>query len=169
MPRKPTDEVIEHRITLGAYERQIVSDLAGSYQFNRIATPVITFVNDNTSLLLIGTIIGVSLDKILSEPNWRDIVTELSGVPLDDWLETQNLVGGAIGGIIAGLFSGGLAIPFGVAAGVAAVEVGESLAGAGANTVATIEGLTDSNNIAATTSFAITTWKVINNIVDGDI
>ena len=155
MPRKPTDEVIEHRITLGAYERQIVSDLAGSYQFNRIATPVISFVNDNTSLLLIGTIIGVSLDKILSEPNWRDIVTELSG--------------GAVGGLIAGLLSGGLAIPVGVAAGVAAVEVAESLSQSGADTIATIEGLTDSNNIAATTSFAITTWKVLNNIVDGDI
>ncbi|GAG81574.1 unnamed protein product [marine sediment metagenome] len=169
MPRKPTDEVIEHRITLGAYERQIVSDLAGSYQFNRIATPVITFVNDNTSLLLIGTVIGVSLDKILSEPNWRDIVTELSGLPLDDWLETQNLVGGAIGATIAAFFSGGLAAPVGFAAGVAAVEIGESLSQSGADTIVTIEGLTDSNNIAATTSFAITTWKVLNNIVDGDI
>ena len=47
MPRKPTSEVIEHRITLGTYERQLVSDVAGSYQFNKIANPIIRWITNS--------------------------------------------------------------------------------------------------------------------------
>jgi len=106
MPRKPTNEVIEHRITLGNYERQIVSDVAGSYQFNKIANPVISLISDNTAIALIIATLGLFLDRYL-DPDWRDITKDMTSSQLADWLETQNLVGAGIGGLI-GLFFGGL-------------------------------------------------------------
>jgi len=106
MPRKPTSEVIEHRITLGTYERQLVSDVAGSYQFNKIANPIISLISDNTAMALIIASLGLFLDKYL-DPDWREITSNMSNSQLADWLETQNLVGAGIGGLI-GLFFGGI-------------------------------------------------------------
>lgn len=106
MPRKPTSEVIEHRITLGTYERQLVSDVAGSYQFNKIANPIISLISDNTAMALIIASLGLFLDRYL-DPDWREITKNMNNSQLNDWLETQNLVGAGIGGLI-GLFFGGI-------------------------------------------------------------
>ena len=118
MPRKPTSEVIEHRITLGTYERQLVSDVAGSYQFNKIANPIIRLISDNTAMALIIASLGLFLDRYL-DINWREITKGMDNKQLNDWLETQNLVGAGIGGLI-GLFLGG---PFGAVAGATAGTV----------------------------------------------
>jgi len=106
MPRKPTNEVIEHRITLGTYERQLVSDVAGAYQFNKIGNPIVALLSDNTAMALIFASIGIFLDRYL-DPDWRDISKNLTGKDLEDWLETQNIVGASIGGLV-GLFFGGI-------------------------------------------------------------
>ena len=48
MPRLPVDgkKVIEHRITFGTKERQILEGALGAYQFNRVATPIVTAIGD---------------------------------------------------------------------------------------------------------------------------
>ena len=118
MPRKPTEKVIEHRITLGGYERTLLSDVAGAYQFNRISSPIVNVLSDNTAMALIFATFGLYLDRLL-DPDWRAITKDLTGADLSDWLETQNLVGAGLGGLI-GLFFGG---PFGAVAGATAGSV----------------------------------------------
>lgn len=121
MPRKPTSEVIEHRITLGTYERQMVSDVAGSYQFNRIAQPIINLISDNTAMALIIASLGLFLDRYL-DINWREITKDMDNKQLNDWLETQNLVGAGIGGLIGLIFGGPVGAAVGAAGGSVVVE-----------------------------------------------
>ena len=62
MPRKPTTEVIEHRITLGTYERQLLSDTAGAYQFNKVSNPLVALISDNSAmgrLVVFGALIDL--------------------------------------------------------------------------------------------------------------
>lgn len=104
MPRKPTTEVIEHRITLGGYERNLLSDAVTGYNFKNVSTPVVAALSDVSFILFVGATLGLFLDRVL--PNdWRSITEYLTGTDLSDWLEIQNLVGASIGGI-AGLFVG---------------------------------------------------------------
>lgn len=122
MPRKPTDQVIEHRITLGAYERTMVSDVAASYQFNKVANPIVALISDQSAMLLLGLSVALWLDGKL-EPNWREIVADMTPDEVKDWLETQNLVGMGVGGLIGLLFGHPIV---GAAVGGAAVEAGEA-------------------------------------------
>ena len=126
MPRKPTTEVIEHRITLGGYERRIISDAVAGYNFKNVATPVVAGLSDISFLIFVGGIIGLFLDSVL--PNgWRSITQYLTSGERSDWFETQNIVGAGIGGAF-GLFFGN---PIGGAIlGSLAVEGLEELAGA---------------------------------------
>ena len=105
MPRKPTTEVIEHRITLGTYERQLLSDTAGAYQFNKVSNPLVALISDNSAMALITLAIGIYLDGKL-DPSWCEIIDGMTPVQLKDWLETQNLVGAGIGGLIGLAFGG---------------------------------------------------------------
>jgi hypothetical protein len=121
MPRKPTEKVVEHRITLGTYERQMFSDAVAGYNFKNIATPVVSGLSDISFLIFIGGILGIALDRALGI-GWREATEFLVGEGLSDWLETQNLVGAGIGGAL-GLLVGN---PFiGAIAGSAVVEAGE--------------------------------------------
>jgi len=104
MPRKPTDEVIEHRITLGAYERQLFSDAVTSYNFKNVSTPIVSALSDVSFLLFVGAAVGLFLDRVLPD-DWRSVTEYLTGQDLTDWFEVQNIVGAGIGGI-AGLFVG---------------------------------------------------------------
>lgn len=162
MPRKPTTDVIEHRITLGTYERQLISDVAGAYQFKNISTPLITFINDNTSLLLVSALAASYLDTQL-ELGWKDIVGDLVGVDLSDWLETQNLVGGTIGGIAGLVFGGPLGAAFGFGAGLAAVEAAEAALGIGEDVSQTI---LEEPVVGAITLIALTTWKTLQEVIE---
>ena len=104
MPRKPTEKVVEHRITLGTYERQMFSDAVTSYNFKNVSTPIVAALSDVSFVLLIGASIGLFLDRVLPD-DWRSVTEFLTGQDLSDWLEVQNIVGAGIGGI-AGLFVG---------------------------------------------------------------
>tara|TARA_R110000850_G_scaffold198655_1_gene324873 strand:+ start:285 stop:668 length:384 start_codon:yes stop_codon:yes gene_type:complete len=81
MPRLPVDgkKVIEHRITFGTKERQILEGGLGAYQFNKIATPVVDAMSDVSFwvtlaflLSLVGIIIENPFDNTID--NWRDAV-----------------------------------------------------------------------------------------------
>jgi len=104
MPRKPTEKVVEHRITLGTYERQMFSDAVTSYNFKNVSTPIVAALSDVSFVLLIGASIGLFLDRVLPS-DWRSVTEFLTGQDLSDWLEVQNIVGAGIGGIV-GLFVG---------------------------------------------------------------
>ena len=62
MPRKPTEKVIEYRITLGTWERERLGMLAGSKTFNNIAEPIldngVKLISDVSATLTILTLIG---------------------------------------------------------------------------------------------------------------
>ena len=104
MPRKPTEKVVEHRITLGTYERQMFSDAVTSYNFKNVSTPIVSALSDVSFVLLIGAAIGLFLDRVLPS-DWRSVTEFLTGQDLSDWLEVQNIVGASVGGIV-GLFFG---------------------------------------------------------------
>lgn len=53
MPKSKPDKVIVHRIELQESEREILRDVALSYNFNRIVNPLVALINDNTTMLLI--------------------------------------------------------------------------------------------------------------------
>jgi hypothetical protein len=50
--------VIVHRIELQQSERELLEMAAASYSFNRVMTPIVAAINDNTTLLLILTTIA---------------------------------------------------------------------------------------------------------------
>lgn len=62
MPRKPTEKVIEYRITLGTWERERLGMLAGSKTFNNIAEPIldngVKLISDVSATLTILTLVG---------------------------------------------------------------------------------------------------------------
>lgn len=69
MPKVKPDKVIRHEIVLGRADRQLLEGAITAYQVNRIATPVINLLNDNTSLLLIAGILEATgvIDIV---PDW---------------------------------------------------------------------------------------------------
>ena len=62
MPRKPTEKVIEYRITLGTWERERLGMLAGSKTFNNIAEPIldngVKLISDVSATLTILTLLA---------------------------------------------------------------------------------------------------------------
>ena len=124
MPRKPTEKVIEHRITLGTYERQMFSDAISSYNFKNVSTPIVSALSDVSFLVFIGGLIGISLDSSL---NLKPLIPSPPTVQgYADWLEAQNIAG-AIAGGTAGSRFGWIGIITGALAGSFGVEVGEDV------------------------------------------
>jgi len=58
MPKRKPDEVIGVRIELQDSERALLEMGVAAWSFNRVADPLIKLINDNTSLVLILTIIA---------------------------------------------------------------------------------------------------------------
>ncbi len=128
MPRTPVDgkKVVEHRITLGGKERQLLDEMTMAYQIKNIGGTIVSAISTPAvGTLLIGAIVLI-LDRYL-DPDWREITKEMSPDALKDWLETQNLIGMGIGGIIGGILAGPIGLLFGVGVGGVAVEGGEEL------------------------------------------
>jgi len=69
MPKVKPDQVIRHEIVLGRADRELLTDMVTAYQINRIGTPLVNLLNDNTSLLVIAGILEAAgfIDVI---PNW---------------------------------------------------------------------------------------------------
>ena len=83
MPRKPTEKVIEYRITMGDWERTRVDGLMAGIQFNQIATPIVSLMKDVTGMAALYIILnalfpdwakGLDLDALdaTDEKGWRD-------------------------------------------------------------------------------------------------
>ncbi len=55
MPRLPVDgkKVIEHRITFGAKERDLLDQVTLGYQFNKIGSPLVALLSDISAMSLI--------------------------------------------------------------------------------------------------------------------
>ena len=131
MPRLPVDgtRVVEHRITLGSFERTELRRLTEGYWINRISTPIVALLSDVTGMIAIGALLGVLIKLFL--PDWEpEITQDMTPKQLRDWLEPQNIAGMGLGALIGAFFGpfgfllGGLV--GGVAGGVT-VEAGEEV------------------------------------------
>ena len=58
MSKRPPDKVIEYRISLQDYERDMFNSAIGAYQMNRIMTPIVTLMNDVTGMIVFLTILA---------------------------------------------------------------------------------------------------------------
>jgi len=66
MPRLPVDgkKVIEHRITFGTKERELLDNVATSYSINKVATPLVALISDISALAFLTSIyIGFKLGR----------------------------------------------------------------------------------------------------------
>jgi hypothetical protein len=125
MPRLPVDgvKVQELRITLGTKERQILESAKTAYSFRNISTPIVTAINDDTTLLLLAGILGISLSQILPE-EWEEVTAEMTTDQIWDWLEIQNLAG-AFAGARLGARGGWVGSLIGAVLGAAGIETAE--------------------------------------------
>jgi len=55
LPRKPVNEVIEHRITFGQKERDLIESTMTAYSFNRVSTPLVALLSDVSAMTTITT------------------------------------------------------------------------------------------------------------------
>ena len=115
MPKPKPDNVVRHEIVLGTAERQIVRDAQTAYSINRIVSPITDM--SASGFVVAGGAAIVLIDYILSnlglDPNWREIIEEMTPEQVSEWLDGQNL---KIGGLIA-LVHPLFGLPF-IAAGV---------------------------------------------------
>jgi len=129
LPRLPVDgtKVIEHRITLGGKERELLESTLTAYSFRNVATPVITAINDNTTLLLLAGLTGLLIPTHLLPDDYEAVTENMTLEQVKDWLEIQNLAG-ALGGAAAGTaVAGPVGAVIGAVLGSIGVEVGEDL------------------------------------------
>jgi len=100
---------------LGTAERQILRDAQTAYSINRIATPITNM--SGSGFIVAGGAAIVVIDYILDhlglDPDWREIIEDMTPEQVNDWLESQQL---KIGGLIA-LVNPIFGLPF-IAAGV---------------------------------------------------
>jgi len=128
MPKPKPDEVIRHEIVLGRAEREIVRDLQMSYTFNRISSPF-TNLSPSGALLLSGSgllLLDYVLDNIGLDPDWKQIIVDMTPEGVKDWFETQNLVLGGIGAIVGALLGGPIGAAVGGVVGGVVAETGEA-------------------------------------------
>ena len=80
MPRKPVEKVIEHRISLGQYERDQLDTISTGYAFNRVAQPIVALLSDVSALLAI-----ISILEVLGIIDLTKLAAKLGGQGLE-WM-----------------------------------------------------------------------------------
>ena len=83
MPRSKPSDCTELRITLGTKERQLLDQIAGSYSFNKVATPTVSLMSDATGLAVFAGILAIFYPKInnyLNIPDFDPIEAMKEGV-----------------------------------------------------------------------------------------
>lgn len=65
MPRAKADNVVIHRIELGGKERELAESALAAFQFNRIATPVVSGMSDVSFMITLGTILTIWFPDIV--------------------------------------------------------------------------------------------------------
>ena len=118
MPKPKPDNIVRHEVVLGTAERQILRDAQTAYSINRIATPITNM--SGSGFIVAGGAAIIVIDYILDhlglDPDWREIIEDMTPEQVTEWLESQKL---QIGGLIA-LVNPIFGLPL-VAAGVAGV------------------------------------------------
>ena len=78
MPRLPVDgkKVIEHRITFGTKERDMLEGALGGYQFKSVATPVVAGMSDVSFMAVLAGLLAVYYPAIVV-PTGKETVTEI--------------------------------------------------------------------------------------------
>ena len=136
MSKNKPKETIEYVIRLQDKERAILDSVSTAYSVNRILTPIVNILKDNSALLVISGLLVLMLPNL--PPGWRDAL-EIDGEEttigkIKDYLELENLAGGVLGGW-AGAWAAAPAGPWGALiggiagalSGIVAVEVGEEV------------------------------------------
>lgn len=54
MPTRKPDQVITHRIELGAYERERLDSIIAAQSFNKVATPIVAGMSDVSFMVVLG-------------------------------------------------------------------------------------------------------------------
>lgn len=69
MPKPKPDQVVRHEIVLGRSEREMLDTAITAYTTNRVMTPFVSLLSDNTALLALFTILEASgvIDVIPNE------------------------------------------------------------------------------------------------------
>ena len=89
-PRRKPDEIIEHRISLGPYERERLDLLVAGNVFNKVSNPIVNLLSDVSGLAaLVGILEAVGVLNI------RKYIK--ANTPLDEWANS------VIGGLFAGV------------------------------------------------------------------
>jgi len=108
--RLPVDgkKVIEHRISLGTFERNMLSDFVATRSFQNVATPIINLMKDVTGMATLYVILNFMF------PNWS-LGINFDEVPegdegLWDYLELQNIAGTVVGVAAVAYVTGGLSL-----------------------------------------------------------
>tara|TARA_Y100001963_G_scaffold145225_1_gene218531 strand:+ start:1077 stop:1493 length:417 start_codon:yes stop_codon:yes gene_type:complete len=78
MPRLPVDgkKVVEHRITFGTKERDLMEGALAAYQFNRIATPILNALQDVSFLLFAGSVLAAY--KYIDADTWNALTSGIA-------------------------------------------------------------------------------------------
>ena len=127
MPKPKPNEVIRHEIVLGRSERQIIRDVQMSYTFNKVASPITNLTPAGAlALSALGLLtLDYILDNLGLDPNWKEIIADMTPEQIKDWFETQNLVLGGIGAILGALLGGPVGAVVGGVVGSGAAEAAE--------------------------------------------
>ena len=77
MPRLPVDgkKVVEHRITLGTKERDLLDSAINAYQFNQIATPSVALMSDVSGMLVLAGLLKIVLPELVL-PTGEEVTTQ---------------------------------------------------------------------------------------------
>jgi hypothetical protein len=119
MPRLPVDgkRVVEHRITLGQYEREQLDSVVTGVTFRNVANPMVALLSDVSALVALG-----------------GILEALGIVDITGWVKKNTWADEIIDGIGAGLYESYEAAMFALeqaaAAAEEAAEAAEGVAGA---------------------------------------
>ena len=78
MPRLPVDgnKVVEHRITFGTKERDMLEGYLAAYQFGRIATPVVNALSDVSFLLFAGGVLAAY--NYIDAETWNQLTSGIA-------------------------------------------------------------------------------------------
>jgi hypothetical protein len=120
MPRLPVDgkKVIEHRITFGTKEREIIESLSTSYAIKSVFPSFATILTDATALYAIGVLIEIIFKVDLpyiyttddAQQLWQSLKESFKTLEVDREMREGSIVGGIAGlwDQISYVLSGGL-------------------------------------------------------------
>lgn len=65
MPRSKPSDCVEHRITLGTKERELLDSALVAYQFNKVSTPIVAGLSDVSFMIVLGGLLSAIFPDIV--------------------------------------------------------------------------------------------------------